>query len=225
VRVRFDPYVLDTEARQLLRGGAPVHLSPKAFDLLATLVELRPAVVEKGALRGRLWPGVHVVDATLGNLVVEIRGALEDDPSSPAFLRTAHGVGYAFSAEAIDLDAGARPEPRRGAAFWLVFKDRPIVLACGESLVGRDAACAVFVDAGGVSRRHARIRVPAEGGDGAVTIEDLDSTNGTYVQGRRVTDVRPLEHGDRIRIGRATLVFRARDATARTRRVRPPRGR
>jgi len=250
VRVRFGAFTLDVEVRQLTRAGEPLHLSPKAFDVLTMLVEQRPAVVAKSALRQRLWPDVHVVDATLTNLVAEIRGVLREGTADSTFVRTVHGVGYAFAGEAITQrragDIGTRSrgeesstrsrgpesgtrsrrdevEQTRPTPFWLVWKDRPIVLAPGDNIVGRDAACGVWVDADAVSRRHARIRVPADGDERGVTIEDLSSTNGTYVQGRRVTGEIRLENGDRIRMGHATLVFRERKAAdAPTKRVKAP---
>ena len=41
--VRFGVFTLDAPTRQLLSGSRPIHLSPKAFDLLALLVQQRPA--------------------------------------------------------------------------------------------------------------------------------------------------------------------------------------
>jgi DNA-binding winged helix-turn-helix (wHTH) protein len=222
VRVRFEPFELDVRARQLTRHDEPLHLSPKAFDLLTMLVERRPAVVDKASLRERLWPGTHVVDASLANLVVEIRDVLSD----ASLVRTAHGVGYAFAGEAVDVE-GARPAAaRRPAPLWVVWKQQALALSPGENIVGRDPACAVWIDADGVSRRHAIIRVVADEAMLRVTIEDLSSTNGTYVQDRRITGPKGLESGHRIRIGRATLIFRAsKDANSPTRRVRPPKAR
>ena len=223
MRVRFGVFVLDVDARQLTRAGEPLHLSPKAFDLLTMLVEQRHVVVEKAALRQRLWPDVHVVDAALTNLIAEIRGVLREGTAESPFLRTVHGVGYAFAGEATEEPHERAPETPRATPFWLVWNDRPIVLAPGDHIVGRDAACGVWVDAEGVSRRHARIRVPADSGPQGATIEDLSSTNGTYVQGRRVTGETRLDNGDRIRMGNATLVFRAwKSADAPTKRIRAP---
>lgn len=218
--------MLDTASRQLAATSEPLHLSPKAFDLLALLIERRPAVVDKGAIRQRLWPDVHVVETGLTNLVAEIRGVLAEHEGDAALVRTVHGKGYAFGGDAVDAGAPRAAEPTRATPFWLVWKDRPIVLAAGESIIGRDAACAVWIDASGVSRRHACIRVPADGEPRGATIDDLNSTNGTYVDGRRVTKRQPLENGDRIKVGGATLVFRAwQDAHAPTKRVRPPKSR
>ena len=229
--VRFGPYLLDVAARRLTRDGQPMHLSPKAFDLLTLLVEQRPAVIGKAAIRQRLWPDVHVVDAALTNLVAEIRGVLREGAGEQPFLRTVHGVGYAFGAEAITQNRGedrgeatasrgGESDNRRTTPFWLVWRDRPIVLGAGEQVMGRDAACGVWVDAEGVSRRHARIRVPSDAESRGVTIEDLGSTNGTYVQNRRIAGETKLENGDRIQMGHAKLVFRAAVADRPTRRVK-----
>jgi pSer/pThr/pTyr-binding forkhead associated (FHA) protein len=59
---------------------------------------------------------------------------------------------------------------------------------------------------GGVSRRHARILV--EGG--AYFVEDLDSTNFTFVNKQKITPKtrQPLKDGDEVRCGRVALVFR-----------------
>jgi DNA-binding winged helix-turn-helix (wHTH) protein len=221
VRVRFRDILLDTDTRQLTRGRTAVHLSPKAFDLLVMLVERRPAVVPKAELRERLWPGVHVVDAGLTNLIAEIRAAVEE-PGAPPLVRTVHRIGYAFSGDAVDADAGAVADSPASARCWVVWKDRAIVLNGGENVIGRDAASAVWIDDESVSRRHARIRVPGAGVGDRVSIEDLNSTNGTYLRGRRLTAAAALENGDRIRVGTVTLVFRTRnEVEAPTRRVRP----
>jgi hypothetical protein len=167
-----------------------------------------------------LWPGVHVVDASLGNLVAEIRSVLAEHAPGATIVRTVHGVGYAFAAETAEPVA-PRPAGPAAARCWLVWKDRPIPLAAGDNVIGRDAGCAVWIDVEGVSRRHASLRVSHVEPPHA-TIVDLASTNGTFVEGREITDVEILGNGDRIRVGRATLTFRdSNGAGAKTRRVGP----
>ena len=90
--VRFGAYIMDVSARRLRRGSADVHLSPKAFDLLSLLIARRPSVVEKADLRRALWRDVHVVEATLGNLVAEIRAALDEGSTDPSHIRTVHAA-------------------------------------------------------------------------------------------------------------------------------------
>ena len=217
VRAQFGPFVLDAERRQLVRGGRAVHLSPKAFDLLCALVERRPGVVPKALLFQQIWPDTFVVDANLNVLVAEIRRALGDDAQAPRFIRTAHGVGYAFCAEAAD-EQGDRPDTGP-ARCWLAWKGRTFVLAQGEHIIGRDPSCAIWLDHAGVSRRHARIQV-APGMEQAV-LDDLGSTNGTFIGERPVVEPAALQDGDVIRIGAVAVKFRAwSDRPAPTRRLR-----
>lgn len=221
---RFGAYVIDVGARRLRRGTEDVHLSPKAFDLLSLLVARRPTVVEKAELRRALWPDVHVVEATLSNLIAEIRSAVDDRRAAPSHIRTVHGVGYAFATDAVDTPAGASVVEHR-PAYWVVWKERAIPLVAGDNVVGRDPSCPIWIDAAGVSRRHARIRVTEGDGGGVVTIEDLGSTNGTSVRGRKIDDRERLAHGDRIDLGDVSLSFRARASEAATRKIRLDRGR
>jgi len=218
MRVEFGPFTFDSDTRELLEGGRRVHVSPKAFDLLLVLLERRPKVVTKAELHDRVWAGVFVGDATLSVAVAELRGALGDDSREGRWIRTVHRVGYAFAGEAADVPAGAARPARFDWRCWLTWNDRRFPLADGRHVVGRDPRCDVWVEASGVSRRHARITVSGERAE----IEDLESRNGTFVGGRRVTAPRPLADGDELELGSATLTFRAwsEDRAPETERVR-----
>ncbi|MHB8189484.1 MAG: FhaA domain-containing protein [Ferrimicrobium sp.] len=72
-----------------------------------------------------------------------------------------------------------------------------IPLSSGTYSVGRLAGCEVFVDDPRVSRRHAEINVR----DGIVALTDLGSTNGTVVNGQRVSRPTELQEGDVITVG------------------------
>ena len=223
MKVTFGDFTLDTGTRQLLRGGtqAEVHLSPKAFDLLAILVASRPAVVSKESLRDRLWAGTNVVDANLNNLASEVRAALGDDPQQPRYLRTAHRVGYAFCGHAEEQRA-ITSEPAE-SRLWLVYEGRSLVLEQPETLIGRDPKCAIWIDVPGVSRRHASIRLLSDGVTTTAVLEDLASTNGTFVNDQPVSSPVTLEDGQSIRAGEATLTFRASaSAGAATKKIRRP---
>ena len=221
MRVTFDEFTLDTDTRQLLRGRehAEVHLSPKAFDLLAILVGNRPGVVTKESLRDQLWAGTNVVDANLNNLASEVRAALGDDPQQPRYVRTAHRVGYAFCGRVVENRA-APTEPVT-SRLWLVWDGRSIVLEQPETIIGRDPKCAIWIDVPGVSRRHASIRLVSDGVTTTAVLEDLASTNGTFVNDRPVSSSVTLEDGQTIRVGEATLTFRASaSAGAATKKIR-----
>src|SRR5918998_1222576 len=96
MRVHFKAFVIDSDTRELLHGGACVPLSPKAFDLLSILVAQRPKALAKSDLLDRLWPNTFVVEKNLANLISEIRDAIGDDSAKPQFIRTVHRFGYAF---------------------------------------------------------------------------------------------------------------------------------
>jgi Tol biopolymer transport system component/DNA-binding winged helix-turn-helix (wHTH) protein len=127
VRIRFGPFTLDLESRQLTSGGEDVHLEPKAFELLSALVLARPKALSKADLQERLWPGTFVAEANLSNLVAEIRAALGDPARAPKYVRTAHGFGYAFcgDAEQVTDPVDAAPAPVASESSHAVQADEP----------------------------------------------------------------------------------------------------
>jgi DNA-binding winged helix-turn-helix (wHTH) protein len=216
VRVRFESFVVDRETRQLLGDGSRIHLSPKAFDVLCCLIEARPRVVEKTELLGRIWPDAFVQDAGLNVLIGEVRRALADDARQPRYVRTVHGVGYAFCAEAHDADEAASGG---GIPCWLVSADRTFRLAEGPNVIGRDPGSGVWLDAPSVSRRHARITV--DSATRRVILEDLGSTNGCLVSGKTVQGPVGLSDGNAVTIGSVELkvyLWNA-DQAAETKRI------
>jgi len=223
VRTRFGPFTLDTETRQLFRGDAEIHLSRKAFDLVSTLLAHRPKVVEKDELHATLWPDSHVDAAGLNVLVGDVRRALGDDPKRPQFIRTVHGVGYAFCGEAAPIQEARAPAPAPATTLspcWLVWGDRTFRLSEGENVIGRDPACAVWLDAPRVSRRHASIAIDLA--QDTVFLRDLGSTNGTFLGRSRVSQPVALSDGADIRMGSVALKFRRwfPERAPETRRVR-----
>ena len=70
--------------------------------------------------------------------------------------------------------------------------------------IGRAKDMQLMIDDASVSRRQAQIRFSAAG---SWTIEDLASINGTFLNGQRLTSVRPLERGDEVSFGKFSLFF------------------
>jgi DNA-binding winged helix-turn-helix (wHTH) protein len=204
---RFGSFEADYARRQLLRDGRDVHLTPKAFDLLRVLLDAAPRVVSKTELHERLWPRTFVADATLAGLVKELRRALDDSNPDAPLIRTINRVGYAFCAP-------LRPAERRAPDVdrWVAVGERRIRIGFGESVVGRDPGCALWLDHASVSRRHARILVSD---DGAV-LEDLGSKNGTTVGGRALSGAHRLHDGERLGFGRVIVVYRSARASLPT---------
>ncbi len=210
MQVRFSDFVLDTDTRELLRDSRPIHLSPKAFQLLELLVETRPRALPKDTLYNRLWPNTFVVEANLSNLVGEVRAALGDNPRRPRFVRTVHGFGYAFS-EAPQSE-GVASQGSRGVLYRLVWDQGRATFGEGEHLLGRDPALEVCLDSSSVSRQHARVQIA----DGVAMLEDLGSKNGTFVNGQRITTAVRLCDRDQIGVGEVRLRFRILSAQPST---------
>jgi DNA-binding winged helix-turn-helix (wHTH) protein len=211
MRVLLGECVFDSGRRLLLRHGRAEPLTPKAFQLLELLLDRRPEAVAKTELLERLWPGTFVSDASLYNLVSELRAALGDASRATRFIRTVPRYGYAFhgdarSAPEVDV---SRPAP---SGARLLLGRREWLLSGGSNLLGRDRDCAVRMDSATVSRHHARIVVAPE----ETTVEDLQSKNGTRVNGRRVERRVALRDGDRVQVGSVTMTYRILDSLPST---------
>jgi len=213
MRLKFGDCLLDLRARQLQRGDEIVPLEPKMYELLEVLTSRRPAVVTNNELDELLWPEVYVERTSLTRLVSELRAVLGDTPRDSHFIRTVYKTGYAFCASVTSMPtAGAAP-----ATIELVWKKQCLPLADGEHIAGRDAECSLVIDASTVSRRHARITV----GSGMATIEDLDSTNGTHVNGTRISAPTRIIPGNEVALGTEVLLVRMRSPSALTVKVDP----
>jgi pSer/pThr/pTyr-binding forkhead associated (FHA) protein len=96
--------------------------------------------------------------------------------------------------------------------MYLTQGDREFLLTAGPVVIGRGHDAGIRIDSGGVSRHHARILIS----DNAARLEDLDSKNGTFVNGERVIGARLLSDGDEIRLGPVVVAFRAAATTQLT---------
>jgi pSer/pThr/pTyr-binding forkhead associated (FHA) protein len=98
-------------------------------------------------------------------------------------------------------------------------KARPLDVSGARFLVGRGSDCELTLPDIEASRRHALLQPQA---DGSVVLEDLGSTNGTYVNGQRITGPVTLRGGERVRIGDTELNFRNGAVGAPTQSSPPP---
>ncbi|MCM2268881.1 MAG: FHA domain-containing protein, partial [Thermoanaerobaculia bacterium] len=92
---------------------------------------------------------------------------------------------------------------------WQIFVEvagrPPFEVRPGESIIGRSRMAQVHINESTVSRQHARILASPIG---EVTVEDLGSSNGTYVNNEKIEGRRRLADGDRIHVGDAELRVR-----------------
>ena len=201
MRMRFGGCELDVVSRRLMRGAREIHLSPKAFELVRVLVESRPRAVSKAELLERVWPEVFVSDASLARAVNEVRVGL--GARNRRLIRTVYGYGYAF-ADNVDGRLPAASGATSSAPICsLTNATSEFPLREGHQIAGRDRTADIRLESPLVSRRHARFT--ARGA--SVTVEDLQSKNGTFVGGTQITTPVPLKRGDEVRIGPFTLVF------------------
>jgi len=204
--VRFADFTFDSAQRDLLRRGKRVHLSRKAFDILALLIARRPAVIGKRELLDEIWEGRAVEEENIKNLIAELRRALEDSSETPRFIRTVHGIGYAFCGD-------SSCEPSTWAILW---EGRTIPLA-RELVIGRATTCDVLLHAKSASRQHARVSLT----DSRPSIDDLGSTNGTFVNGERIEGSKALQSGDVISIGSESMTIVEADQSTTAAMVSP----
>lgn len=174
---RFGDFTLDCDSRLLMRNGTKIHLSLKAQQLLHLLLLARPRALSRKELYDALWPSTFVCETNLASIINEVRRALGDDPRTSHYIRTVHGFGYAFCGEVVQQAAAARYVTAK-----LNCEKQSYSLHEGENSLGRSDDCSIVIAAPTISRRHAVITIC----NGLFTITDLDSTNGTYVDGRRI---------------------------------------
>ena len=196
----FETFRLDMDRRQLFRGGEEVHISPKALQLLQLLISSRPKAISKAEIHEHLWPSTFVAESNLASIVNEVRRALDDDARAPKYVRTVHAFGYAFCAEPV----GEATRQRGTAVGKLVWEQGEELLFVGRNVIGRDPDAAIRIDDRSISRHHASVVVSAN----RVTVEDLQSKNGTFLDGTRVTAAVDVLDGAVLEVGSVRMVYR-----------------
>ncbi|MBU6422785.1 MAG: FHA domain-containing protein [Chloroflexota bacterium] len=186
---QFEPYrrSLERDLSEALLGAA----RERSFTLLAfPSVEVERA---DDVARGDVRVSCALVDAS-GDEVA---------PGSSELGSVAAG-----HTTVLDRDALLRERPRAPKGFLEVPAERRRLALGAEPLaIGRDVENDLVLDDRRVSRRHAEIRLRL----GRYTLYDLQSTNGTFVNGRRVAEV-ALSDGDRITIGGSEIVVQQEGA-------------
>jgi len=205
MRASFPPFLVDTATRQLLRDGEELPLPPKAFQLLALLLERRPQAISQKELYDHLWPDSYVGAGSLHSLVHQLRSALDDHQHR--IIRTAFGFGFSFAARVTEERRSLRRHQ-----FALVVERRKFELTDGENIIGRSDDAAVVLDHWSVSRYHARLFVAGDD----MTVEDLDSKNGTYLNGQWIESATEARAGDEIRFGRVCANLRRTETAGST---------
>jgi hypothetical protein len=192
-------------------------------------LELRP-LIEEAAHRAeevlriaQLYPDAHLILHVVDD--PSVRGKISLDPEE---FRVLFRIGGGRSVEQLCSDLGyhpaelfpllhnletngliargqSSPQPAAHSLVGSLTQDSGTVfpLLDDEYLIGRDASNPISIADNSISSRHARI---IRGSDGFF-IEDLQSRNGTFVNGGKVTEKRLLTNNDLVRIGKVILTF------------------
>ncbi len=88
--------------------------------------------------------------------------------------------------------------------FWLEYGAQRLELRHGFTLIGRSSSCQIILNDGLVSRQHARITT----NESQVSIEDLGSVNGVFINEERLSGTRVLQTGDRLVVGAQVMILR-----------------
>lgn len=94
----FGRFRVKSDERVLLRGEELVPLTPKAFDILLTLLENDGRIVNKNDLMEKVWPNTNVEEGNLTQNVSLLRKALGESANGPQFIETVPRRGYRFVA-------------------------------------------------------------------------------------------------------------------------------
>ncbi|MGH7025668.1 MAG: winged helix-turn-helix domain-containing protein [Caulobacteraceae bacterium] len=171
----FGDFQFEPAERRLTRQGRPIALTPKAFDLLAYLVERAGHVVSKSELMESLWPGRIVLESNLTKHVWYLRRALGEDEDDARLIQTVSKLGYRFAAP-VARDAAAG----RTAAPAPVATDAPKITGRGRRVVFAGAGLVAAAVLGGLVIATLT-REPAPAGSGAVAVVGLNNLSGNPV--------------------------------------------
>ena len=145
---RFCGFELDTAKVELRADGRPLPVEPQVFALLALLVENRERRVSRDEAIEKVWDGRVVSDAAVASRIKSARAILGDDGRSQRFIRTIHGQGFRFVADATVVHtAGSVQETVRAADQPAGLASRPSIAVLPFRLIGNPGRLAAIADA------------------------------------------------------------------------------
>ena len=219
----FDNHMLDTDRRELRRGGEPIAVEPQVFDLLVYLVQNRDRVVSKDDLIASVWSGRIVSDSTLTSRINAARKAVGDSGEDQRLIRTIPRKGFRFVGvvdtqldEPVNLwhRVGSGSNPARGAAIARSAGDRRASLHQHE----RRSGTGIFLRRHQRGHHHRAVQAALVLRDRPQLLLHLQGQGRPHEAGRRGTRRRLCRRGQRAQ-GRRP---RAHHRAAQRRRDRQP---
>jgi pSer/pThr/pTyr-binding forkhead associated (FHA) protein len=191
---RREGYALLTAPRVLLQTDADLAMGEFGIATRVVQREEPEPAAPVGAPVGAAAP--------LPTPVAEAEPELPPAPPVPA--APAATMIYRPETPLAELEEDAAPPPVQRETVTLTVDGRVVPITSSRVVVGRSRECDVRIDDGNVSRRHCEV---AQESPTAWVVADLGSTNGTEVNGRKVSRRTRLDDGDRITVGGTELVF------------------
>jgi predicted ATPase/DNA-binding winged helix-turn-helix (wHTH) protein len=158
-KLRFGPFELSRDQRELRRDGEVLPLGGRALDLLHCLVERSGEVVTKKQLIDHAWPDVVVDEGSLRVHISAIRKALGDGKFGNRYIANIQGRGYSFIGSVVGLDDRKTDSPNR--QYEGILPARP------RRMVGRDL---ILGEVQGSLREERFVTLLGPGGIGKTTI-------------------------------------------------------
>jgi len=187
---------------QRYQPGGPISVDFRsAEDLETGVFRVRPSTAKGASPRPAPARPAPAAAPPPSSPVVEHPAAANGGPLEPASAAAGPNARHQPAAP-------ARPHTHPAQRPWLDVDGDRYPLLAAITVLGRDNTADVILDDPGISRRHTEIRVTSDGPHLVASIRDLGSTNGTFLNGERITSQR-LTDGDRVSVGRTTLIYRA----------------
>lgn len=204
--IRFGPFDINFELRELRKSGIRVPLQHKPFRILELLLRQPGALVTRQELAKELWPGLHVdFEHSLNSAVNTLRQALGDSPRQCRFIETRSGLGYRFIAP-IEESAGHRGSTDvhhdclKGRFFLNKMTSDGIqrAIGCFQSALAEDPSCALAKT--GLADSYCQLAL-----SGAVCASELSLTAREYAEAAVRTEPNlPEAH---LSIGHVRMIF------------------
>jgi len=187
----FDRFELQPDERRLLQGGQPATISPRAFDVLLTLVEHAGHLVTKDQLLAAVWPRLVVEENNLQQQISLLRRLLGQDA-----IATIPGRGYRFTLEI----RGAEPRPSR--PLFTAAHNLPRWLT---NFVGREDDLLEFAH---VLKQTRLLTLVGIGGSGKtrLAIKLAEALLPTFADGVWLVDFSPLSESNQVAMSIASVL-------------------
>jgi two-component system alkaline phosphatase synthesis response regulator PhoP len=95
---QFGDVFVNFSSFEATKGGRPVDLSPREFEILRYMIEHRGQVISRTEMLDRIWGyDSQALTRTVDSHIANLRQKIEDVPAQPTYIQTIHRIGYKFT--------------------------------------------------------------------------------------------------------------------------------